>query len=252
MNTAVSALILAGSRPGAPDPVAVAERVSHKALVTVGGRLMLERVIAAVRDSGIERIVVAADHPEVIALAQSCGAEVMAPEAGPSASVAAGFALLGAPMLVTTADHALLKGEWIRNFVAAMPLDADVAVLMARRDTVLRAIPTTRRTWLRFADGRWSGCNLFLLAGPNAARALDAWKTIESHRKRPWRLVASLGLGTLFNYARGKLTVSEAMLRLGLRFGLVARMIAANDGLAAIDVDKPEDLADVRRAVRRL
>jgi hypothetical protein len=34
----LTAVVLAGSRPGAPDPVAVAEGVAHKVLATVAGR----------------------------------------------------------------------------------------------------------------------------------------------------------------------------------------------------------------------
>ena len=240
------ALVLAGSR-GTPDPVALAEGVSHKSLVVVAGQPMLARVIAALRDAGIERIAVAASDPEVVRLAQSLGAEVLPPASGPSASVAAGFARLGPRMLVTTSDHALLQGAWLRDFLEDVPASADVAILLARRQLVEAALPESRRTWLRFADGQWSGCNLFLLASAEAQAAIATWQSVEANRKRPWRIAARLGLASLASYALGRLTLSEAVRRLGQRIGLDAAVVAARDGLAAVDVDKPSDLADVRR-----
>lgn len=242
---APAALILAGSR-GTPDPVALTEGVAHKALALAGGAPLIARVIAALRNAGIERIAVSADDAAVVALARSLGAEVFAPQPGPSASVADAFARLGAPLLVTTADHALLRPEWVRDFLADTSESADLAVLLARRDAVERALPGSRRTWLRFADGDWSGCNLFLLARPQAGAAIDTWRTVEANRKRPWRIAARLGVGTLLGYVLGRLTLAEAIARLGRRVGIAATAVAAHDGLAAVDVDKVEDLADVR------
>lgn len=243
------ALVLAGSRPGAVDPVAAAEGVAHKALVEVGGEPMLSRVIAALRRAGVETIAVSADHPEVVALATALGCSVFAPGPGPSASVAAGLAVLGTPMLVTTADHALLHEDWVRDFVADTPADADVAVLLAHRDRVEAALPGSRRTYLKLADGGWSGCNLFLLARPRAEAAIATWSAVEADRKRPWRIAARLGAGTLWRYALGRLSMAEAIARLGRRIGIEARAVAARDGLAAVDVDKPADLAQVRAIV---
>lgn len=241
-----AALILAGSR-GSPDPVAAGEGVSHKALASAGGVPLLARVIAALRKAGVTRIAVSADAPEVVALARELGVEVLQPRAGPSASVGAAFAGLGAPLLVTTADHALLRGEWVADFLADTPPASDVALLLARRDAVERAMPGSRRTWLRFADGDWSGCNLFLLRTPRAQAAIATWQMVEANRKRPWRIAARLGLATLFSYVLGRLTLAEAVVRLGQRVGIAASAVAAHDGLAAVDVDKPQDLADVRR-----
>lgn len=242
----VSALVLAGSR-GVPDPVALAEGTSHKSLVEVAGQPILARVVAALRDAGIERIAVAADDPAVVRLALALGAQVLPPASGPSASVAAGFAHLGPGMLVTTSDHALLRGQWVRDFLADAPGHADVAILLAPRPLVEAALPASRRTWLRFADGQWSGCNLFLLSSTRAQAAIATWQSVEANRKRPWRIAARLGLGTLLAYALGRLTLAEAVRRLGRGMGLAAEMVAARDGLAAVDVDKPSDLADVRR-----
>ncbi|QDK34204.1 MULTISPECIES: nucleotidyltransferase family protein [Sphingomonadaceae] len=246
-----AALILAGSRPGAPDPVAAAEGLSHKALVGIAGKPMLAHVVAALRDAGAERIAVVANDPAVIALAETLGCEVLPAAAGPSASVAAGFAALGAPMLVTTSDHALLRGEWVRDFLQDTPEDADVAVLLAERGRIEAAMPGSKRTYLRFADGQWSGCNLFLLKTAQAAKAIETWKLVEADRKRPWRIAARLGIGILLGYALGRLTLAAALARLGSKIGVKARLVAARDGLAAVDVDKPSDLVDARAILGR-
>lgn len=240
------ALVLAGSRPGAPDPVAAAEGVAHKALVDVGGMPMLARVLRTLREAGVEHIAVAADHPEVLSLAYAFSAIPVTPGAGPSASVAEGFRTMGPPLLVTTADHALLEPQWIADFVADAPDEADVAVLLARREAVEQALPDARRTWLRFADGSWSGCNLFLLNSSKAESAIATWEAVEAERKRPWRIAARLGLGTLASYLLGRLTLADAVARLGQRVGVRAAVVAARDGLSAVDVDKPADLVQVR------
>ena len=242
-----NALVLAGSRPGGLDPVAAAEGVAHKALVDVAGMPMLARVLRALREAGVEQIGLVADLPEVLSIGYAFGAFPLAPGAGPSASVASGFAQLGAPLLVTTADHALLRAEWVADFVEDTPRAADVAVLLARRRAIEAAVPGARRTYLRFADGEWSGCNLFLLRTARAQAAIDTWEAVERDRKRPWRIASRLGLATLISYLAGRLTLDEAITRLGRKVGVEARAVAARDGLAAVDVDKPGDLVQVRQ-----
>lgn len=242
-----AALILAGSRPGAPDPVAVAEGVSHKSLVVIAGKPMLAHVVGALREAGIERIAVSASDGEVRDLALLLGCEVLATGTGPSASVAIGLDALGAPLLVTTSDHALLRPAWVCDFLEDTPEGSDVAILLARREAIEAAMPGSRRTYLRFADGHWSGCNLFLLASDRAGLAIETWKMVEADRKRPWRIAARLGLSMLAGYALGRLTLRAAIARLGGKIGVTASLVAARDGLAAVDVDKPSDLVDARR-----
>ena len=244
----MKALILAGSRPGAPDPVAAYAGVPHKALILLDGETLLARVARALWKAGVEPAV-SADHPAVLAEAARLGLQVMPPATGPSGSVAVALEALGAPLLVTTADHALLEAEWVRRFVADVPPEADVAVLLARRDVVEAAAPGTKRTYLRFADGDWSGCNLFLLRTPRAAGAIGLWAQVETDRKRPWRIVRRLGPGLLARYVIGRLSLADALHHLGSRGGVKAAAVASPFGLAAVDVDKPGDLELVRRIV---
>ncbi|HET9509835.1 MAG TPA: nucleotidyltransferase family protein [Sphingomonas sp.] len=244
-----SAVILAGSREGAVDPVAATEGVSHKALIVVDGMPMLERVALAVRAAGAQTVAVSANDPAVIALAERLHLTVLPPSAGPSDSVATALGELGSPLLVTTADHALLEPAWITDFLHGVPTGADIAVLLAERARIERAMPESRRTYLRFADGAWSGCNLFYLATPDAQRAIGLWRAVEADRKRPWRIVRRFGLGTLLRYLAGRLTLSDAVARLGRTADVRAAAVAAGNGLAAVDVDKPSDLADVRAII---
>lgn len=239
------ALILAGSRAEG-DPLATAEGVSHKALIGIDGRTMLARVAAALRRAGYDEIAVSTGDAAVVQAAASLDLRILPAAAGPSESVASGLAALGAPLLVTTADHALLEATWIDAFVEAVPPGADLAALLARRERIEHDLPGSRRTYLRFADGDWSGCNLFYLATPRAAAALALWRQVEADRKRPWRIVRRLGVSRLLRYLTGRLTLADAVAHLGRLAGIQAAVVESPYGLAAVDVDKADDLVAVR------
>lgn len=245
-----AALVLAGTRPGG-DPFAAAQGVAHKSLIEIDGTTLLERVVRALQEAGVSRIGVSCDEGPVADLARGLGAEVIPTGRGPSASVAAGFEALGAPLIVTTSDHALLQPDWVRELVDDTPEDADLSVMLAEREAVQRAMPESKRTYLRFADGHWSGCNLFYLQTPEARRAIETWSMVEADRKRPWRIAARLGVGTLFSMLVGRLTLAEGLARLGDKIGIRAALVSANDGLAAVDVDKQADLDAVRALIAR-
>lgn len=253
----LTALVLAGTRPGG-DPLAAYAGVSHKALIEIGGLTMIERVVAALAATPqIARIVIAIDRDDLVAQLDGLRApacmkpvETMPTAAGPSASVAAALEKLGTPLLVTTADHALLRTEWIQEFIAATPATLDLAVAMASQAAVLAAVPETQRTYLRFADGAWSGCNLFLLQYPGAAGVIALWQQLEAERKHPLRMLRRLGLGLALRYRLGWLRIDQALARLGRLAGHAqVGIVALRDGRAAIDVDKPADLDLVRKLV---
>ena len=256
--TGLTALVLAGTRAGG-DPLARDAGVSHKALIEVGGRTMIERVVGALAAlPAVDRIVVAIERPELLGGLPGLGPahcakplQTMAAEpGGPSATVAAALRREGTPLLVTTADNALLETAWLSEFLAKCPADADVVAALAPRAAVEAAAPATRRTWLRFADGDHSGCNLFLLARPAAAAAVEVWRTLEGERKRPLRMVRRLGWTFALRYALGRLTMARAASRLGeLASGVRFALVALRDGRAAIDVDTRDDLDLVRMLV---
>jgi len=243
-----NALVLAGSRGGA-ESVADYAGVPHKALIRLEGQTLLARVVGALKAAGAARVAVVSSHPDVRVEAALLGLEALDEAAGPSLSVKAAAERLGTPLLVTTADHALLDPVWVERFLADVPAGVDVAALVAARATVEAAAPGTKRTWLKLADGHWSGCNLFYLANDRALAVVDLWRRVEAERKRPWKMARILGFGMLLRYVTGQLALSAAAARLGKLAGVCAAVVETPYGLASVDVDKPADLDLVRRIV---
>jgi GTP:adenosylcobinamide-phosphate guanylyltransferase len=241
-----TAILLAGQRPG-ENQLAAGFGVALKPLIPVAGQTMVERVVAtlgACPDVG--RILVLTQSPEAIAAALPADSTVTVrpSDDGIARSVAAvaGGPQAPWPVLVTTADHVLLTPGTIADFLARAD-GCDVAVAMVERRTVLGRFPRTRRTWLRFAGGAYTGANLFALNGPAAAAALAAWSEVEADRKRGWRLIARFGLVLLIRALTRTIGLHAALEQAGARLGLTVKPVVLGDARAAVDVDKPADHA---------
>ena len=165
------------------------------------------------------------------------------PASGPSASVMKALDTLGTPLLVTTADHALLEPAWVRSFVQkAQESGADVAAGIAMESDILRDVPGTRRTMIRLADGAFSGCNMFLFRTPAATGVIRLWQQLEADRKNPLKMARTLGLGILLRFVLRRLTRADVCRRIGQLSHARVAMIELPNGRAAVDVDKPADL----------
>jgi hypothetical protein len=87
------------------------------------------------------------------------------------------------PVLVTTADHALLTPQIVDFFCEeARRLPCDLAAGLTAYDDVMAAFPDSRRTAIKFKNGAYSGCNLFGFLTPRSDRAAQFWRRIEQER----------------------------------------------------------------------
>jgi molybdopterin-guanine dinucleotide biosynthesis protein A len=244
--TPFTALVLAGRR-GGEDPVARHCGVEHKCLALAGGVPMLARVLDTLAASpAIGRILVVLEDASILdRLPGPPPCTALPSAATPSLSVlrALDEADAGLPILVTTADHALLSAEILEFFgAAARAAGTDVTVGLTAAEVIRKAYPDTQRTYLRFRDGRYSGANLFALMSPEARKAVAFWRRVEQDRKRPWRMIRAFGPGPLLAYLLGRLTLDGAMARASAIIGARVAAVRLPFAEAAIDVDKPADL----------
>lgn len=216
---------------------------------------MLERVVDTLfKASGIEHVVISADAallghglgPALDEKIEQGRVTLAEPKASPSESVA--HILKGSaeeiafPLLITTADHPLLTAEMVEHLFSAARDQADLVIGLAEADLIRAHYPHAIRTFYRFGGQGFSGCNLFLLQTSRAHRVVDFWQDMERHRKRPWRLVAAVGLSALIRFVLGRLSLEQALRHLSDRIGAEIGMVAMPFAEAAIDVDKPTDL----------
>jgi GTP:adenosylcobinamide-phosphate guanylyltransferase len=210
--------------------------VAAKALIPVGGVPMVDRVAAVLKNHpAIERVIVVGG--DAVAVAR----DNIEP-AGPtiSATVRALVDRGQFPLLVTTADHALLDAGMIDSFIAGAR-GRDLAVAVVERRTLLAAYPESRRTWLRFRGGAYSGANLFWIGSARVVPVLDVWAAVEQKRKRGRALLSAFGAGVLIGTALRLLTIHGALGRVGKRFGLTAAAVVLPQAEACIDVDSVAD-----------
>jgi len=249
---ALSAVVLAGTR-GEGDPLAAAEGVRHRALLPVAGVPMLLRVVRTLRTSpAVGRIEISIDDPsalddvEELARAVADGTlSVRRSLDSPSRSVLDSLEAAGSgPVLITTADHALLTPEMVACFLeGGEATGADVAVGLVARTVLEARFPKSTRTWLSFRDDDYSGANLFLFRTPASRRAAAFWRRAESFRKRPWRLVSAFGPVALTLFLLRRLDLDGALARASRTIGAKVAAVRMPMAEAAIDVDRPSDLA---------
>jgi len=259
-NVQFTALVLAGQRARG-EPVAEAAGKSHKCLVPVAGVPMLVRVITALEASDtVDRIAVSIEDPDLLhtlpelSTLLAAGRLLAVKSAGtPSLSALAAAESLGGalPLLITTADHPLLTGAMVDNFLSAsVHSGADMSAGLTPGATLLAAYPQANRTFLKFRDGPYTGSNLFAVLTNDGLMALRFWRRVEQDRKRPWRIARAFGLRSLLAYLLGRLTLDETMTRASKTMGAEIRAVLTPLPEAGIDVDKPEDLVLVEGILR--
>ncbi len=244
-----TAIVLAGERPGG-DPFARARGVTAKALIPVAGEAMVSRVARALADHpGIGRIVVVAQDFEALQDDPACAwmtSDKKIAFARSRATIAATIEQLidqgSAPMLVTTADNALLTRAMVDHFLATARTH-DLGIAMVERRTLLSAYPLSQRSWLKFRGGAWSGANLFWIGGEAVLPLIANWRAVEQDRKKGWRVISAFGPGILLAAVLRLVTLPGAIARIGRRHGIDAKLVSMPQPEACIDVDKPADLA---------
>ena len=244
-------IVLAADR-SAGDSVAAAAGVACKCLVPVAGTPMVFRVLDALSASdhigecilcGPPRPIIESNR-QLSERLETANVRWMENQSTPSTSTLSVLNTLPdtGPVLVTTADHALLNPEMIDYFCrSASETSCDVVAAVATHETIMAAYPGMRRTVTRLKDGGFCGCNLFAFMTPRARVAADFWRRVESQRKKPWRVAGALGPVVILRYLLGLLSLEEALNRMSRRLDMRIGAVKMPFAEAAVDVDTVSD-----------
>jgi GTP:adenosylcobinamide-phosphate guanylyltransferase len=249
-----NAIILAASR-GADDRMAKAHGIANKCAIEVGGRPMLARVAQTLQNSeAVAATLISIENRSVATaiLGEKAATITSAPSAPASVIAALEQKALSYPVLITTADHALLTPAMVQYFCQLAEQSAgDFVVGLATAETVLSAYPETIRTFFRLGKARFSGCNLFALRNERGLKLLARWQYLESVRKKPWRLVAAFGIMPLLRFLTGTLDLEGALAVVSRTLGIQVIAVFMPFPEAAIDIDKPADKELAEKILRK-
>lgn len=255
LKSRVNVVILAAQRPGIVDPLAIAHDVTHKCLVPIAGRPLIAHVLETV-----------SQHPAVgdirVSIEEQAFADMSAVIGGLGAGqnritcvaskdnladsvIAAVGDMEDAPVIITTADNALLTPAAIQAMVTMLEGDADVAVALAPKSAVLSAHPDGQRRFYKFSDDQYSNCNLYGLSGRDALDAAEIFRGGGQFAKKVGRIIESFGLINLFLLRSGLISLPAAMARISRRIGLHIKPVVLLEGRNAIDVDNERSYAIV-------
>ncbi len=238
-----TAIVLAGSRPGR-DAFAERYGAELKALIPVAGEPMVLRPVRALLGSErIGNVIILAQDPERIAKVVPQDPRIKLRKSDETIANTMLQICLDRqtdwPLLVTTADHALLDSPTIGEFCSAA--NGDISIGVVERRTLLQRFPNARRTWLKFRGGAYTGANLFALQSPKVAGAVELWRSVESERKKGWRVVSLLGPFVLVGTLLRLLSIDGALAHLGRKLGLTIAAVRLSNPVAGVDVDKAAD-----------
>ena len=243
-----TAVVLAGSRPGR-DRFVEQFGTELKPLIPIAGEPMVRRPVRALLEAkGVGKIIVVSQEPERMAAVVPKSRRIKLHESqGTIAETIENLILnriVEFPVIVTTADHALLDPQMVAEFIEGA-VGADIAVAVVEKQSLLARLPQSKRTWIAFRGGAYSGANLFAFGSIKALAAIEQWRSVEQDRKKGWRVLSVLGPALLLGALLRLRTIEQTASAMARRLGMTAAVIVLSNPLAAVDVDKPVDHAIV-------
>lgn len=251
-------IVLAGGKAGA-DSLARHFGMSHRCLIPLSGRPLVAHVLQ-----------IAALHPAVESLAVSVEREafdglfdvlsqlpgrgivkLVEARANLVDSVMAAAEGWDGPLLITTADHALLSPGSIDAMLEALEgSKAEIAVAMATRGSVLAVNPDRAIRFHEFSDDAYASCNLYAVAGPEALHAAEVFRGGGRFAGNAWRVLRAFGLMDLVLLRLRAVSLAAALARVSARLRLRILPVVLADGSQAIDVDDERSHAVVEALLR--
>ena len=246
MTDQFDVILLAAQRSGVVNPLAEAHGVSHKCLVPVAGKTLIERTLASVSSHPGCRAIYILIEPDGERTVRPV-AETFAQKDLPihfvtsdkniAESVLLGCAKGSAPFIVTTADNVLIRHDSIDRAIKVMNDGADAVAAHANKDDIRGVHPQAQRSYYEFRDHGYANCNLYGIADRKALNAVEIFREGGQFMKNPRRLVTAFGLLNILIMRLGLVNIDQAFHRISKRFGITLRRVPLSDGTQAVDVD---------------
>lgn len=241
------AVVMAAQRPGVVNELAVDAGVSHKCLIEMNGKKLIEHVLDCLDASPeISHITIAIDQtpvldgvPAVERLKADGKVTIVEAETNLFASFLAAIRARNSfPAVVTTADNVLITPAMIAHFCTGLlTAGARAGFAVTEKELLLKEYPDGQRRFHRFKDGEYSNCNLYAVMDRETTDIAGIFETGGQFAKKLGRVLKAFGLWNAFAYRFAIYTLDQAMGQLSKKFGTMVVAVRMPFPEAPIDVD---------------
>lgn len=241
------AVVMAAQRVGIVNELAVDAGVSHKCLIEMAGKKLVEHVLDCLDQSPeIEQVTISIDQLEVLDGAPVY--ERMKAE-GKARAVLAGADLFSSflvavdgegrfPVLVTTADNVLLTPAMVAHFCSEVErTNSRAGIALTEKKVLLDVYPDGQRRFHRFADNEYSNCNLYAIMDRETTRLASVFQTGGQFAKSLYRVFRAFGVWNAIAYRFAFYSLDKGMDRLSKKFNTSVVAVRMPFPEAPIDVD---------------
>lgn len=245
----VDAVVLAGGRADAID-----EGARFKGLASVAGRPMVEWVVGALREAEtIGEIAVVVPSAEDLGPWADRVDKLVVSDGDVSVNVFAGAGAFGddRPILLITGDLPMLTAAAVDDYVERSErAGADFTYAFITKERMLSEYPGGKRTFISLREGEMTGGNVVYANPALFERNRELGQRVFDARKSPVAMVRILGARFIGEFLRGRLSLSSVERRASELVGGSCAVFVTEHASIGMDVDKPEDVDVVERALR--
>jgi GTP:adenosylcobinamide-phosphate guanylyltransferase len=254
----IDSIVLAGGTLKAADPLYEQTGVEKKALIPLLGQPMIVWVLDAIRGSGlVENIAIVGLEPQdldyddknlfYVDLTGGIVDNAFAglhklQEVNPSVK----------KILIFSSDIPLITPKIVQGFVGECgSQEADMYYAVVEEKTMEASFPDSKRTFVPFKDGRFSGGDALLVDVEAATGNTELARSLTGSRKNYVRQARFIGLGFILRFLFRTMTVHEAAEQAAKKGNLKGQVVVTRFPELGMDVDKASQYELIKSYLER-
>ena len=244
--TTINCVILAGGLPQPEDPLYALTQGKSKALLDMGGRTMLERVVDALQNAqAVGEIVVVGLGSDLGMTFQKTVHHL--PDQGSILRNALGgidrmreLHPKSELLLVCSADIPTITPNIVDDFVErCRPFDKAMVYNFVDKPTLEARFPHSNRTYVRLKDALIAGGDMTLIQADLVDSNQDIWEALTNARKHAWKLARVVGLRFMLKFLLRQLSFADIEAAAQRITGRPCMVLLNPHAEIAMDADKP-------------
>ena len=252
-------IIIAGGLATPEEPMYALTQGKPKALLTMGDRTMLERVVDAVQGSQY------VDEVVVVGLGSDMGMTFQRPvhhltdHGSLVGNIVAGVNWVRERdpnvkiVLGASADVPLITSQMVDTLIdMCRPFDAGIYYTYASRETMEKRFPHSNRTFVKLKGIEIAGGDLGMLDPAILTNNEELFTALSNARKHAWKIARVVGVGLLLKFLFRRLGPKEIEAEGRRVLGMPLKTINLPYAEMAMDADKPHQVEMLRAELEQL